>query len=57
MQKKNRLDIDEVSARNYISDMVSQLYEIADLAGLDREATLLQATSLAISTDRRRSKI
>jgi hypothetical protein len=53
----NRLDIDPVSAQNYITDMVSQLYDIANLAGLDHTATLLHATSMAISTRERIAKI
>ena len=40
------------SAKDYIADMVSQLHEIAEIAGLQHEATLLFATSLAISQDR-----
>lgn len=49
----NRLEIDKASAYNYITDMVFQLYEISDLAGLDREARLLHAVSLALSTEHR----
>lgn len=53
IQKKNKLNLDQDSAQNYISEMVNQLREIADLAGLDHEATLLQATSIAISIKKR----
>lgn len=57
IKQKNKLDIDAESAQNYITDMISQLYEIANLAGLDHTATLLHATSLAITTRERISKI
>ena len=56
IEKKNQLNIDEASARNYIGDMVFQLYEIADMAGLDHEARLLHATNLAITAHRSLSK-
>ena len=52
VEQKTKLDIDPVSAKNYIADMVSQLHEIAQCAGLEHEAVLLYATSLAISKDR-----
>ena len=52
IEQRNRIDIDAASAKNYIADMVSQLHEIAEIAGLQHEATLLYATSLAISHDR-----
>jgi len=57
IKQKNRLDIDPESAQSYITDMVSQLYDIANLAGLEHTATLLHATSLAITTRERISKI
>jgi len=57
VKQKNKLDIDPESAQNYIKDMVLQLYDIANLAGLDHTATLLHATSLAITTKDRLSKI
>lgn len=57
IKQKNRLDIDSESAQNYITDMISQLYDIANLAGLDHTATLLHATRLAITTKDRISKI
>ena len=56
VEQRSRIDIDAESAKNYIADMVSQLYEIAAAAGLEHEATLLYATSLAISKDRLMSK-
>ena len=56
VEKKNQLNIDASSARNYIGDMVFQLYEIADLAGLDHEARLLHATNLAITSYRGQPK-
>ena len=52
IEQRRKIDIDAASAKNYIADMVSQLHEIAELAGLQHEATLLHATSLAISQDR-----
>ena len=52
VEQKRKIDIDSESAKNYIADMVSQLHEIAAAAGLEHEATLLYATSLAISKDR-----
>ena len=51
VETKSKIDIDENNARNYIADMLSQLHEIAMLAGLKHEATLLRAASLAISKD------
>jgi len=57
IKQKNRLDIDPESVQSYITDMVSQLYDIANLAGLEHTATLLHATSLAITTRERISKI
>ncbi len=57
IKQKNRLDIDPESAQSYIKDMVLQLYDIANLAGLDHTATLLHATSLAITTKDRIAKI
>jgi len=57
IKQKNRLDIDAESAQNYITDMISQLYDIANLAGLDHTATLLHATSMAITTKERIAKI
>ena len=56
IQKKNKLNIEEGAARNYIGDMVYQLYEIADLAGLEHEAHLLHATSLAITSNKNTAK-
>ena len=56
VHKKNKLNLDKGSAQNYICEMVNQLREIADLAGLDHEATLLQATSIAISIKKEASK-
>lgn len=52
VEQTYKLDIDPISAKNYIADMVSQLHEIAQCAGLEHEAILLHATSLAISKDR-----
>jgi len=57
IKQKNRLDIDAESAQNYITDMISQLYDIANLAGLDHTATLLHATNMAIATKERIAKI
>ena len=56
IKKKNQLSIDVSSAQNYIGDMVYQLYEIADLAGLEHEAHLLHATSLAITSNKNTAK-
>jgi len=56
IKKKNQLNIDESSAKNYIGDMVYQLYEIADMAGLDHEARLLYATNLAITSHKGQPK-